>query len=137
MKTSRIIAILLLVMLPLTAMSQSGLYKKLAQRKGVSVAEVTGFRINDSVKIDVVLMTADDEATWQRLKKEYGITGTAGTTSWLGELEHPEQRARWEQKPVLRIIASHSRKAIGFYRIETDEQFDALIDYQMNAIKKK
>ena len=51
-----------------TAQVEDALYQRYASRQELNVAQVQGFRLNDSVKIDVVLMVADDEASWQQLK---------------------------------------------------------------------
>ena len=99
------------------------------------MAQVQGFRLNDSVKIDVVLMVADDEASWQQLKEEFDIRGNEGSVSWLGDPGDPEERVAWKGEPVLRVVASHDRHAIGFYRLENEKQYDALIDYQLGELQ--
>ncbi len=134
---------LLLLLLPLvtscrhgqTAQVEDALYQRYASRQELNVAQVQGFRLNDSVKIDVVLMVADDEASWQQLKEEFDIRGNEGSVSWLGDPGDPEERVAWKGEPVLRVVASHDRHAIGFYRLENEEQYDALIDYQLGELQ--
>ena len=125
---------ILLLLLPLVASAQSRLYERYASRQELSVAQVSGFRLTDSVRINVVLVVADDEAAWQKLMKEYKVVSTNGSTSWLGEADHPAKRTQWTGKPVCKVIVSHDRRTIAFYQLENMEQYEALLDYQLNAL---
>ena len=128
------ILIILLLLLPLVVSAQSRLYERYASRQELSVAQVSGFRLTDSVRINVVLVVADDEAAWQKLMKEYKVVSTNGSTSWLGEADHPAKRTQWTGKPVCKVIVSHDRRTIAFYQLENMEQYEALLDYQLNAL---
>ena len=44
---------------------------------------------------------------------------------------------RVDGSPVMRVIASHDKQTIGFYHIDNEAQYDALIDYQLENIKSK
>ena len=125
---------ILLLLLPLVVSAQSRLYERYASRQELSVAQVSGFRLTDSVRINVVLVVADDEAAWQKLMKEYKVVSTNGSTSWLGEADHPAKRTQWTGKPVCKVIVSHDRRTIAFYLLENMEQYEALLDYQLNAL---
>ena len=50
----------------MVAMSQGDLYKHYASRTDIAVAQVSGFKLNDSVRVDVVLLVADNSAAWKR-----------------------------------------------------------------------
>lgn len=113
---------------------ESMLYKRYAARTDMTVAQVCDFRLCDSVAIDVVLLQADDDAAWHRMVEEFGIHDTAGVTSWLGDVENPAMRVKWEGQPVVRVAASHEKQSIGLYRIETETEYDALLDYQLNNL---
>ena len=97
---------------------ETPLYQKYAMRNDLTVAQVTGFQLNDSVKTDVVIIVADDNVAWQGLKEELDIRTTEGVTSWMGDIDKPAKRT------------------IAFYRIDTEEQRDALLDYQLSNIVK-
>lgn len=125
---------ILLLLLPMVVSAQSRLYERYASRQELSVAQVSGFRLTDSVRINVVLVVADDEAAWQKLMKEYKVVSTNGSTSWLGEADHPAKRTQWTGKPVCKVIVSHDRRTIAFYQLENIEQYEALLDYQLNAL---
>ena len=129
--------IILMMLLPIVAMAQSDLYKRYASRQELTVAQVKGFKLSDKVRVDVVLVVADNDASWEQLKKELDIRGEEGSVSWLGELAQPAKRTKWSGKPLLRVVASHGRRTVGFYRLDTEAQYDALLDYQLNNMKVK
>ena len=126
-----------MMLLPIVAMSQSELYKQYASRQELTVAQVSGFKLNETERVDVILVVADDEAAWQKLTKELNIKGEDGVVSWLGDIKKPAQRVKWTGAPILRVVASHSRRTLAFYRINTEAQYDALIDYQLNNMKQE
>ena len=89
---------ILLLLLPLAAMSQGELYKRYASRTDLTVAQVSGFKLNENVRVDVVLVVADNDAAWKQLKKELGVKNDNGVESWLGMMAQPSQQAltcRW------------------------------------------
>ena len=124
----------LLILLPITAMSQGKLYNKYSSRQDLKVAEIAGFKLNDSVRVDVVMLQAESDKAWQQMRKEFGIKSTEGVESWLGEVDNPVNRTKWGNSPVMRVVASHKRHTIGFYCIDNEEQYDALVDYQINKM---
>lgn len=139
----KMIWIMLLPLIMLTSCSQekkemnvSELYQHYAERENLSVAQVSGFELNDSVCVDVVLMQADNEEAWQQLKEEFNIRGDEGTVSWLGESENPAIRTQWNGTPVMRVIASLYKHTIGIYRIDNETQYDAIVEYQLEKTKK-
>lgn len=132
---NRLLILLCAWLLPFGAMSQSELYKRYASRQDLTVAQVSGFKLNDTARVDVVLLVADNATAWESLKQELDIRGDSGTVSWLGDTRQPAKRAKWNGKPLLRVVASHSRKTVAFYRLENEGQYDALLDYQLKNIK--
>ena len=126
-----------MMLLPIAAMAQSDLYKRYASRQELTVAQVSGFKLNESERVDVVIVVADDEAAWQKLTQELNIKGEDGVVSWLGDIGKPAQRVKWTGAPVLRVVASHARRTVAFYRLNTEEQYDALLDYQLNNMKQE
>jgi len=128
--------IILMMLLPIAAMAQNDLYKRYASRQELNVAQVSGFKLSESQRVDVVLVVADNEAAWQKLTKELNIKGDDGVVSWLGDPKNPAQRVKWTGTTVLRVVASHARRTVAFYRINTEAQFDALLDYQLNNMKQ-
>ena len=126
-----------MLILPLMAMAQGELYKRYASRPELTVAQVSGFKLCDTVRVDVVLLQADNEKVWQQMVKEFNIAGNDGVTSWLGDTKQPANRVKWTGRPVLRVVASHTKQTIGLYLLNNETQYDALMDYQLNAMSKK
>lgn len=126
-----------MLLLPIVAMAQSSLYKSYASRQDLTVAQVSGFKLDERERVDVVIVVADNDAAWQQLAKELNIRGEEGTVSWLGDLQKPAQRVKWTKAPVLRVVASPARRTIAFYRLDTEAQYDALLDYQLNNMKQE
>ncbi|MBR1549574.1 MAG: hypothetical protein IJ634_02960 [Bacteroidales bacterium] len=132
-----VIIILLMLTVPLGVAAQGQLYKQYASRPGLTVAQVDGFRLCDSVSVDVVMLQADNEEAWQRLCREFDIRGEETVVSWLGDPKKPAQRVKWSGKGVYRVVASHKRRTIAFYRLDNEQQYDALVDYQMGKMKNE
>ena len=108
------------------------LYQHYSVRADLTVAQVKGFRLSDTVKVDVVILVADDSVAWQGLKEEFDIRTSEGVTSWLGDIDEPARRVKRSVRPAWRAMAVHEEMAIAFYRVDTEVQADALRDYQLN-----
>lgn len=133
---------LLLILLPLllTACSHEEtelpLYQRYAPRTDLTVAQVKGFQIGDTLKTDVVLLVADDSAAWAELKAEFDIRTSEGVTSWMGDIDEPARRVGRAVRPAWRAMAVHADRTVAFYRVDTEEQRKALMDYQMNKLDR-
>ena len=133
---------LLLILLPLLLIAcsreeeETPLYQQYAARTDLTVAQVSGFQLCDSVKVDVVILVADDTAAWQGLKEEFDIRTSEGVTSWMGDTDHPQQRVKRSVRPAWRAMAVHKDMTIAFYHIDSETQYDALLDYQISNILK-
>jgi hypothetical protein len=55
----------------------------------------------------------------------------------MGNIEQPAQRVKRSVRPAWRAMAVHEERTIAFYRIETEAQRQALMDYQMKAIENE
>ena len=56
-----------MMLLTTAAMAQNDLYKRYASRPDLTVAQVSGFKLNESERVDVVIVVADNEAAWKKL----------------------------------------------------------------------
>ncbi len=126
----------LLLCLACTHKEEKALYNQYASRTDLTVAQVTGFQLCDSVKVDVVILVADDTAAWQGMKEEFDIRTSEGVTSWMGNIDHPQQRVKRSERPAWRAMAVHDDRTIAFYRIENETQYQALLDYQLQSQSK-
>jgi hypothetical protein len=113
------------------------LYQRYAPRQDLTVAQVKGFQIGDTVKTDVVLLVADDSAAWAELKAEFDIRTSEGVTSWMGDIDEPARRVKRAVRPAWRAMAVHADRTVAFYRVDTEAQRQALMDYQMKTIENK
>ena len=134
----RLLYILLMILLASCSREEveTPLYQQYAARKDLTVAQVTGFQLCDTVKIDVVILVADDSAAWQGLKEEFDIRASEGITSWMGNIDHPQQRVKRSERPAWRAMAVHDDRTIAFFRIENEPQYQALLDYQLQSQSK-
>lgn len=132
----RLVLILLLPLMVLAACSreveETPLYHKYAERHNLAVAQVNGFRLCDTVTTDVVILVADDSAAWQGLKEELDIRTSEGVTSWMGDIDQPQQRVKGGRLPAWRAMAVHNERTVAFYRVEDSIQYKALLDYQLD-----
>lgn len=135
----RLVLILLLPLMVLAACSHKQeelpLYRQYAGRQDLSAAQVNGFRLNDTVTVDVVFLVADDSTAWQGLKEEFDIRTSEGVTSWMGNIDHPQQRVKRSERPAWRAMAIHDERTVAFYRVENEVQYIALLDYQLEKMK--
>ena len=112
------------------------IYRKYASQPGLAVAQVTDFELCDTVSVDVVMLVADNDSAWQQIVAEFDIRIDSGSTSWLAPIDHPSVRTSWDSNPVLRVVALPERRTVGIYRIDNEEQYDALLDYHLNNLHK-
>ncbi len=110
------------------------LYRQYASRPDLTVAQVAGFQLGDTVRVDVVILVADDSAAWQGLKTEFDIRPSEGVTSWLGDIDNPARRVKRSEVPLWRAMAVHEERTLAFYRVATQAEFDALREYQMEIM---
>lgn len=134
---------LLLILMPLMLLACSReetelpLYQRYAPRTDLTVAQVKGFQLGDTLKTDVVLLVADDSAAWAELKAEFDIRTSEGVTSWMGDIDEPARRVKRAVRPAWRAMAVHADRTVAFYRVDTEAQRQALMDYQMRTIENK
>ena len=134
----RLLYILLMILLASCSREEveTPLYQQYAVRKNLTVAQVTGFQLCDTVKVDVVILVADDTAAWHGLKEEFDIRTSGGITSWMGNIDEPARRVKRSVRPAWRAMAVHDDRTIAFYRIENETQYQASLDYQLQSQSK-
>ena len=55
----------------------------------------------------------------------------------MGDIDEPARRVKRSVRPAWRAMAVHADRTVAFYRIDTEAQRQALLDYQMNTIDNK
>ena len=110
------------------------LYRQYAARQDLTVAQVKGFQLCNTVKTDVVILVADDSTAWAGLKEEFDIRTSEGVTSWMGDIDKPAKRVKRNVRPAWRAMAVHADRTIAFYCIDDSVQYQALLDYQLDEL---
>ena len=116
---------------------ETSLYRQYASHADITVAQINGFHLNDSVKVDVVILKADDSMAWQGLKEDFDIKDSEGVTSWMGDIDHPKKHVKRNVRPAWRAMAVHDEKIIAFYRVKDSIQHQALINYQLDKTENE
>ncbi len=94
----RLFLLLLLLAVAVVGQAQSDLYERYAGQPGVKVASVTGFPLDSSSHVDVILVEAEDDAGWAWMRQEFLIV----------ELM-PEQQASLREGDDVVFFARRSR----------------------------
>ncbi|MBO7489539.1 MAG: hypothetical protein J6T88_04595 [Bacteroidales bacterium] len=115
---------------------QQAIYNRYAQRTELTVAQVTGFKLNDSVKVDVVILVADNDKAWREMCEEFDIRNTKGIATWTGDAIHPEKRCSWSGAPCCKVVASPKKRTICIYQLKNEVDYESLMDYQMDLMTK-
>ena len=120
----------------------SEVYKRYAEVEGVRASFVKDFWLNDSVAVDVVLLEATDSAGWERLQKGLGIvprppeveavSDTNAIDTWLASKDdYTKGKDSVKQNNDL-IAVSYYRRKVSVFILESEEQEDAIVTYQLN-----
>ena len=125
---------MLLAIVPLLAVGQGRLYQRYARQADLTVAQVSGFRLSDTVKVDVLIVVADNDKAWQGLLEELQLETADGVSSWLSDTGSLALRRRWDGSPCCRVVVWHERHTVGVYRINSEADYDAIVDYQLKSM---
>ena len=120
----------------------SEVYKKYAEVEGVRASFVKDFWLNDSVAVDVVLLEATDSAGWVRMQKGLGIvprppeveavSDTNAIDTWLASKDdYTKGKDSVKQNNDL-IAVSYYKRKVSVFILESEEQEDAIVTYQLN-----
>ncbi|MBR4739385.1 MAG: hypothetical protein IK058_05210 [Bacteroidales bacterium] len=89
---------LFLLFASLTAAAQTDLYQRYASQPGVKVASVNNFALDNTARVDVTVIAAEDEEGWEWMKREF----------YIGDLS-PEQQAGLDEGSDVVLFARRSR----------------------------
>ena len=145
----RLLTILLIVVFAVSASAASAppqtkphqgrqaVYNRYSAQPDLSVAKIDGFKLNDTVKVDVLILVADNAAAWDKLCQVFDIRSQSSVSTWTGKGDHPETRVKWQGKPSCKVIASPARRTLCMYYIDNETEYESLMDYQMDLMSKK
>ncbi|MBR5093332.1 MAG: hypothetical protein IKX32_07670 [Bacteroidales bacterium] len=144
LRFTRAISLFLLLLASLAAAAQTDLYQRYASQPGVKVASVSNFALDNTAKVDVTVIAAEDDAGWEWMKREF----------YIGDLA-PEQQANLQEGSDVVLFARRSRsnprenapivdesinvaascymgisylsRAVYVFCADTEEQYDAIV----------
>lgn len=127
----------------------SEVYRHYAGRADLDVAFVKGYRIGDSIAVDVTTITASDSASWERLLREMNVKeGTIDRMQKLAEANkttmtmfrcqknHPEINHKIIASPYDLVFCSPLEKNVYVFDITSDKQVEPLILVYFRLIDK-
>ena len=124
--------------------AQTDLYQRYASQPNIKVASVNNFALDSSVKVDVTVIAAEDDAGWEWMKREF----------YIGDLSPEQQEGLYEGSDVvlfarrnrsnprenapivgenINIAAScymgisYLNRAVYVFCADTEEQYDAIV----------
>lgn len=149
-KTSWLIAILIclliigggaaVVLCPrIVPMNQcSELYKRYANTEGIDATFIKGYRINDTIAVDVTMLEAINDSAWAGLKKEYKIPELTPKQKLAMEkgspciafcgLHEKDKRGGVYTNDNTLVIAMHNDSTIYVFYSKTREHKHAITD---------
>ncbi|MBR4773576.1 MAG: hypothetical protein IK010_04010 [Bacteroidales bacterium] len=130
----------------------SELYQRYADTEGVEASFIQGYRINDSVRVDVTLLQASDSAAWQRLMKDFAIPilppeynelviRNGSVSMRLFPKGHPERNMDTTLLDNDYLIYYRKMQNICIFHIDDEAQISALtkhkaLEYETSIIKQ-
>ena len=123
----------------------SEVYKQYCDVEGVRATYIQDFRVNDTLTVGVTLLEATDSAGWGRLIKDFGIVPYSDTILSLINSNSVQTKYIPKGNPLLPMdsvltnndfmVVSQHKWEISLFDIKTDEQMEAIIQYQFTKLK--
>lgn len=125
-------------------------YRRYCNRDDIRVEFFKDFRINDSITVDVITLTAKDSASWEALLREMNIkegtirkqteavkSGKTALTEYYCMNNHPEQRIKVKECPDFDlVIYSFNEYVTYIFDVNTIEQGRRIQAHKNNEILK-
>ena len=123
----------------------SEVYKRYCDVEGVRATYIQDFRVNDTLTVGVTLLKATDSAGWGRLIKDFGIVPYSDTILSLINSNSVQTKYIPKGNPLLPMdsiltnndfmVVSQHKWEISLFDIKTDEQIEAIFQYQFTKLK--
>ena len=130
----------------------SELYQRYADTEGIDASFIQGYRLNDSVRVDVTLLQSTDSAAWQRLMKDFAIPilppeynelviRNGSVSMRLFPKGHPERNMDTTLLDNDYLIYYRKMQNICIFHIDNEAQISALtkhkaLEYETSIIKQ-
>ena len=153
MKGIKGILLVLLTLIPLSAVAQTDLYNRYASRSDIRVASVTNFTLDTGITADVTLLEAVDNEGWQWLCREFNLA--TPTQEQLQQMQDGWDVAMFTQRdrvdptkpaPVINEQIDHSRscyvgvsylsRTLYIFCCSTDRQSDVVVNYLIEKMRR-
>lgn len=141
----RIVVFVLFLSAMFSAMAQTDLYKRYADRADIRVASVSNFELDSGITADVTLLEAIDDEGWQWLCREFSLVE-------LSKQQMEQIRQGWDvtmfahrspadptkpadntqdsdQQSTCYLGVSYLSRTIYFFCCATDKQSDVVVKY--------
>lgn len=141
----RIVVFVLFLSAMFSAMAQTDLYKRYADRADIRVASVSNFELDSGITADVTLLEAIDDEGWQWLCREFSLVE-------LSKQQMDQIRQGWDvtmfahrspadptkpadntqdsdQQGTCYLGVSYLSRTIYFFCCATDKQSDVVVKY--------
>lgn len=141
----RIVVFVLFLSAMFSAMAQTDLYKRYADRTDIRVASVSNFELDSGITADVTLLEAIDDEGWQWLCREFSLVE-------LSKQQMEQIRQGWDvtmfahrspadptkpadntqdsdQQGTCYLGVSYLSRTIYFFCCATDKQSDVVVKY--------
>ena len=143
--------LMVMLLAPLAAHSQTDLYKRYASQPGVKVASVSNFAIDSTARVDVTVIEAEDDEGWDWMKKEFFIGDLSPEQqAGLGEgydavlfarrnRSNPRENAPIKNEEIdiagsCYIGISYLNQAVYIFCADSEEEYDAVVSLLVKKI---
>ena len=121
------------------------LYRQYAHAPGIEASFVKGFRVNDTLFLDVTLLQAKDSAGWERLLNDFHLVNAIDTNLYsqsqsfcisLVSKDDPTKKTGNPDEPLCSRVAFPYEREIHIYSTENDDHCMALHMHLMLNLSK-
>jgi hypothetical protein len=124
----------------------SDLYKKYAEVDGVDATYIKGYKVNDSVFVDVTMLETKDSVVWDSLCEQLGILRFSMYPKEYKELMSVDHSfdllhvidtiTKGPRREVIKnlVVFSHLKKSVCIFHNVNDSQFGSIYDMKLEEI---
>ena len=124
----------------------SPLYQRYCHTPGIEASYVKGFRINDTLFVNVTLLQAKNSAGWERLLNDFHLVNAIDTNLYsqsqsfcisLVSKDDPTKKTGNPDEPLCSRVAFPYEREIHIYSTENDDHRTALHKYLLLNLSKQ
>ena len=124
----------------------SEVYTRYADDESIDASFIKGYRVNDTLFVDVTLLQAKDSAGWERLLNDFHLENVIDTSAYrqphsfsisMVSPKDPTKRISSPDEPFCSLVAFPFEKEIHIYSTENDDHCMALHMYLLLNLSKQ